>query len=136
MPIRRSTEDGHRWELRGAWVPAGRRRDALRADMGLATSCRDRRARRIGAMTAAWTDSSHGAAWRLELERDALLPGRLVTGRIEVASRGAFEALALIVALRAEEHWKHEVTTTDAQGHTSTRVVTEREALLTEPEIG
>jgi len=84
-------------------------------------------------MTAAWTDSSHGVDWRLELERDALLPGRLVTGRIEVASRGAFEARALIVALRAEEHWKHEVATTDAQGHTSTRVVTEREALLTEP---
>lgn len=84
-------------------------------------------------MTAAWTDSSHGVEWRLELERDALLPGRLVPGRIEVASRGAFDARSLIVALRAEEHWKHEVTTTDAQGHTSTRVVTERETILTEP---
>ena len=84
-------------------------------------------------MSAGWTGSSHGVDWHLELERDELLPGRLVGGRIDVTSHGAFDARALVVALRAEEHWKHEVTSTDAQGHTSTRIVTERRTLLTEP---
>jgi hypothetical protein len=84
-------------------------------------------------MSAVWTGSSHGVDWKLELERDALLPGRLVSGQIEVTSRGSFEARALIVALRAEEHWKHRVTTTDSEGRTSTRVVTERRELLREP---
>ena len=84
-------------------------------------------------MSAGWTGSSHGVDWHLELERDELLPGRLVGGRIDVTSRGAFDARVLVIALRAEEHWKHEVTTTDAQGHTSTRVETERRTLVTEP---
>ncbi|HEX9551536.1 MAG TPA: sporulation protein [Candidatus Limnocylindrales bacterium] len=84
-------------------------------------------------MSAVWTGSSHGVDWRLELERDELLPGRLVGGRIDVTSHGAFGARVLVVALRAEEHWKHEVTTTDAQGHTSTHVETERRTLVTEP---
>ena len=84
-------------------------------------------------MTVAWSDSSHGVDWRLELDRDVLLPGRLVAGRVRATSRRGFDARSLVVALRADEHWKHEVTTTDAQGRTSTRVVTERESLLVEP---
>ena len=81
----------------------------------------------------AWTGSSHGADWRLELERKALLPGRLVAGRIRVAAHGDIEARGLVVVLRAEEHWQHHVTTTDSQGHTTTRVVTEREDVITVP---
>jgi Arrestin (or S-antigen), N-terminal domain len=84
-------------------------------------------------VSPAWTTSSHGIDWRLELERDALLPGRLVPGRIDVTSRGTFDARALVVALRAEEHWKHEVTTTDAEGRTETHVETERRELVREP---
>jgi len=84
-------------------------------------------------MSAVWQVESHGVEWRLELEREELLPGRLVAGRIDVTSRGPFDARALVVALRAEEHWKHEVTTTDAQGHTSTHVETARRTLVTEP---
>lgn len=84
-------------------------------------------------MTAAWTHSSHGVDWRLELERDALLPGRLVPGRLEVSCSGTIDARALIVALRAEEHWKYEVTTTDSEGRTSTHVETSRQTVLTEP---
>jgi len=80
-----------------------------------------------------WTTSSHGVDWRLELERDALLPGRLVPGRIDLTAHKAFDARALVVALRAEEHWKHEVTTTDAQGHTQTHVETEHRELVREP---
>ena len=84
-------------------------------------------------MSAVWNASSHGIAWRLELERDVLLPGRLVSGRISITADDAFEARRLLVALRAEEHWKHEVTTTDAQGHTSTHVETARNELVNEP---
>lgn len=80
-----------------------------------------------------WTGSSHGIDWHLELERDRLLPGRLVGGRVEVASHGEFEARALVVALTAVEHWKYNVTTTDAEGRTSTHVETERRTLVTEP---
>ncbi|TAJ99198.1 MAG: hypothetical protein EPO36_12975 [Chloroflexota bacterium] len=89
--------------------------------------------RRIRRMPTLWTGSSHGVVWRLELQRDALLPGRLVAGRIEVSSRGAFEARVLVVTLRATEHWQHRVTTTDSEGRTSSHVVTERHDLLSEP---
>ena len=35
-----------------------------------------------------WTADSHGVAWQLELERDRLLPGRLVAGRVTVTAHG------------------------------------------------
>lgn len=84
-------------------------------------------------MPVVWNDSSHGVDWRLELERDALLPGRLVPGKLDLTSHGTLDARGLVVALRAVEHWKHEVTTTDAQGHTSTRVEEEHRDLVREP---
>jgi hypothetical protein len=84
-------------------------------------------------MPVEWTASSHGVDWRLELERQDLLPGRLVPGRLDVTSHGTVDARAVVVELRAEEHWKHEVSTTDAQGHTSTRVETERRELVRQP---
>jgi hypothetical protein len=84
-------------------------------------------------MQADWTQSSNGADWRVELERDVLLPGRLVTGRVTITARDDIDARGLIVALRATEHWKHRVTTTDAKGHTSTHVKTERRELVNEP---
>jgi len=84
-------------------------------------------------MGGEWTGSSHGVDWRLELERTALLPGRLVAGRVILTAHDEVDARALVVALRGEEHWQHRVTTTDGQGHTSTRVVTERRELVNEP---
>jgi len=84
-------------------------------------------------MSVVWTESSHGADWRLELERDALIPGRLVAGRLDVVIRDDIDARALVIALRAVEHWKHNVTTTDAEGRTTTTVETERSQLLEEP---
>ena len=33
-----------------------------------------------------WRDTSHGVDWELELERDRLLPGRLVSGRVSVTA--------------------------------------------------
>lgn len=84
-------------------------------------------------MTAVFHDSSHGVDWRLELDRDALLPGRLVTAKVSVMSHGTVDARALIVALRAIEHWQYEVTTTDANGHTSSHTETRRQQLVFEP---
>jgi hypothetical protein len=72
----------------------------------------------------AWDDRSHGVDWHLELDRALLLPERLVGGRLRISSDHAVEARALVVALRAEEHWRHRETTSDGRGHTTTRVVT------------
>jgi hypothetical protein len=71
-------------------------------------------------MAKAWTGSSRGVDWQLDLASDGLLPGRLVDGRIRVSAQRRVEARGLLVTLRGEEHWKYEVTTTDAQGHTHT----------------
>ena len=84
-------------------------------------------------MTAVFHDSSHGVDWRLELERDELLPGRLVPGKLSVVSHGTVDARGLIVALRAIEHWQYQVTTTDANGHTSSHTETKRRELVFEP---
>jgi hypothetical protein len=71
-----------------------------------------------------WTATSHGVDWQIELERDRLLPGRLVAGRVTITTRDGVEARRLIVTLIGEEAWQHEVSSTDADGHTSTRTVT------------
>jgi len=84
-------------------------------------------------MGGEWTGSSHGVEWQLELERTALIPGRLVAGRVTVTADNEVDARGLIVALRGEEHWQHRVTTRDAQGHVSTHVETERRDLVHEP---
>lgn len=90
-------------------------------------------ARYDASMSMAWTASSHGVEWRLELERAVLLPGRLVDGKVTVKAERALDARGLQVALRGTEHWKHNVTTTDGQGNTSTHVETERKDLVHEP---
>ncbi len=80
-------------------------------------------------MTSAWTASGRGVDWRLELDRDHLLPGRLVDGRVTVTARRDLEARGLVVTLLGEEHWRYRVTTTDAQGHAHTETRTGREDL-------
>lgn len=82
-----------------------------------------------------WTESSHGVDWRVELPSAELLPGRLVPGRIRLTARDGFTASALQVSLNATEHWKYEETSTDAQGHTQTRVVTRRAEVVREPVV-
>ncbi len=77
--------------------------------------------------------SSHGVDWRLELERDQLLPGRLVAGSVSARAHGTIDGRALLVTLRAIEHWQYRVTTTDAEGHSSTHTETARRAVVTEP---
>jgi len=77
--------------------------------------------------------SSGGVDWELELDRELLLPGRLVPGRLSLRATRDVEARGLVVALQAVEHWRHRETTTDGQGHSTTRVVTSRQDLIHEP---
>jgi hypothetical protein len=81
----------------------------------------------------AWEGSSGGARWHVELDRTILLPGRLVSGRLVIRAERAIETRGVVVALIAEEHWRHRVTTHGANGTTQTRVVTTREELIREP---
>ncbi len=84
-------------------------------------------------MTRTWTGESGGVGWTLELADDGLLPGRLVDGRLRMAASHRVEARRLLVTLRGEEHWKYEVTTTDAQGNTHTETRTGKQDLPPEP---
>ncbi|MEO5918433.1 MAG: hypothetical protein ABIQ17_02620 [Candidatus Limnocylindrales bacterium] len=84
-------------------------------------------------MGIVYRDSSHGVDWRLELERDQLLPGRLVAGSVSARAQGTIEARALLVTLRAIEHWQYQVTTRDANGHVSTHTETARSEVVTQP---
>jgi hypothetical protein len=76
-----------------------------------------------------WQDTSHGVAWQLELERDRLLPGRLVSGRVTATANDDTDARRLLVTLIGIEAWQHEETTSDGQGHSTTRTVTSRAEL-------
>src|SRR5438128_1009495 len=84
-------------------------------------------------MTSTWKASSHGVDWLVTLGTDRLVPGRLTDGTIAVTAHGTFEARGLVVALVAVEHWQHDETTTDGQGHTSTHTVTSTNELRREP---
>jgi hypothetical protein len=81
----------------------------------------------------AWESGSGGLRWHLELDRLPLLPGRLVGGRIRLKADDAVQARAVVVALIAEEHWRHDVDDRDADGNTTTRTVTERREHVREP---
>lgn len=83
----------------------------------------------------AWDQESGGVEWHVELDRAVLLPGRLIGGRLSLLATRPVEARQLVAALVGEEHWRHRVTTHNANGTTSTRVVTTREELRRLPEI-
>ena len=80
-----------------------------------------------------WRQSNHGITWQLALDTDRMLPGRLVDGSITISADGEFDARALVAAPVAVEHWQHEESTSDGQGHSSTRTVTSRDELRREP---
>ncbi len=84
-------------------------------------------------MTRTWTGSSGGVDWKLELASDQLLPGRLIEGRVRLVARRRVAARGIVVTVRGDEHWKYEVTTTDAQGHTHTERRTGHQDLPPEP---
>src|SRR3954464_9732650 len=83
-------------------------------------------------MTRTWTGSDGGVAWTLELERDDLIPGRLVRGRLRLPAGGrggggrggrgpgGGESRGGVVTLRGEERWRYETsdgkTTTEETG--------------------
>jgi hypothetical protein len=80
-------------------------------------------------MTAGWTAADGGVDWQLDLDRDRLLPGRLVDGRVSLTARRGVEARGLLVTLLGEEHWRYEVTTTDSEGRSHTERRTGRDDL-------
>lgn len=49
---------------------------------------------------------SRGVDWRLEMERDTLLPGQVAKGRVHLEVRKDIEARGLVAALIATEHWQ------------------------------
>ncbi|HEU0244705.1 MAG TPA: hypothetical protein VFQ75_12430 [Candidatus Limnocylindrales bacterium] len=79
-------------------------------------------------MTRTWTGSNGGVDWTLTLDRDDLLPGRLVGGVLRATARKPVDARGLIVTLRGVEHWRYEVTTSNGKT-TTTTVHTGREDL-------
>jgi hypothetical protein len=79
-------------------------------------------------MTRSWTGSDGGVDWHLALDRDDLLPGRLVPGLLRLTARDATQARGIVVTLRGEERWKYEVTTSNGKT-TTTTVHTGREDL-------
>jgi hypothetical protein len=79
-------------------------------------------------VTRDWIGSDGGVDWYLALERDDLLPGRLVPGVLRLTARGDTRARGVFVTLRGEERWKYEVTTSDGET-TTTSVHTGREDL-------
>jgi hypothetical protein len=80
-----------------------------------------------------WNGNSGGVDWTLTLERDVLLPSRLVAGTVRVTAQKAVQARALLVTLKGVEHWVYETTTTDGQGHTRTERHTGSHDLPAEP---
>jgi hypothetical protein len=80
-------------------------------------------------MSVSATRNVGPVVWQVELERDALLPGTMTAGHVRLTPQRAIETRGVIAALIATEHWQWTQTTTDSQGHTSTRTVTEREEL-------
>jgi hypothetical protein len=75
------------------------------------------------------TGSDGGVDFEVELERTEVLPGRLVAGAIRMRFRDSKSVRGIVAALIATETWQWRQTTTDGQGHTTTRTVTEHDEL-------
>jgi hypothetical protein len=71
-------------------------------------------------VTRNWTGSNGGVDWALSLDRDDLLPGRLVAGVVRAMARKPVEARGVTVTLRGVEHWRYEVTTSNGKTTTTT----------------
>ncbi len=73
--------------------------------------------------------SGGGFDLALEIDRDRLLPGRLVGGRLQITARRAGSFRGARVTLVGTETWRYDQTTTDAQGHSRTDIRTGTAAL-------
>lgn len=71
------------------------------------------------------TGSDGGVDFEVKLELTEVLPGRLVAGTVRMRFRGSKTVRGVVAALIATETWQWRQTTTDGQGHTTTRTVTE-----------
>lgn len=80
-------------------------------------------------MSVTVNQTEGGVTFELELERADLLPGRLTAGKVKLTFRDRVDMRGIVAALVATEQWQHEETTTDAQGHVSTHIETERHEL-------
>lgn len=78
------------------------------------------------------TTESRGVDWRVELERDALLPGQLAKAHVRLEARRDIEARGLVAALIGTEHWQFQRTTSNGKT-TQTVTVTEHDELRRVP---
>jgi len=69
----------------------------------------------------------------LDLSTTDLLPGRLVDGTLALTSHDGGEIRGVRVTLAGTERWRHDVTTTDANGHSRTETRTSEEDLPAVP---
>jgi SpoOM protein len=68
--------------------------------------------------------NSHGIVWRLDLERQDVLPGTTLRGTLAMEALGETDGSAVIAALIATEQWQVDERTTDGHGGSQTRTVT------------
>jgi SpoOM protein len=86
-------------------------------------------------MTATTSRSDGGIDFRLDLDADRVLPGRLVTGTTRISFGHDLEVRGIVAALIATEQWQYERTETDANGTTRTETVTEKHELQRLPVV-
>lgn len=80
-------------------------------------------------VTPTTTRSDSGVDFRLDLDTDRLLPGRLTSGRVHIAFRDGIEVRGIVASLIATEQWQTEETTTDANGQSHTQTETHKHEL-------
>jgi SpoOM protein len=80
-------------------------------------------------MTVTTTRSDGGVAFRLDLDADRVLPGRIVTGRVRIDFQQSIEVRGIVASLIATEMWQTTDTETDANGTTRTETETHHQEL-------
>ena len=84
-------------------------------------------------MTVRARASSGGFELQLDLAETDLLPGRLVEGTLTITADGDESIRGARVTLAGTEYWRHDVTTTDANGNSRTETKTSEEDLPAVP---
>ena len=84
-------------------------------------------------MTVRARASSGGFELQLDLAETDLLPGRLVDGTLSISTRDDKTIRAARVTLAGTERWRHDVTTTDANGNARTETKTSEAELPAVP---
>jgi hypothetical protein len=75
-------------------------------------------------MTVTTTRSDGGVAFRLDLDSDRLLPGRLASGSVRLDFQEGIEVRGIVASLIATEMWQSEETEHHADGTTSSHTET------------